>query len=160
MQSMNSAGNKTMTTTTNHKWRILDSTLREGEQSMLCHFGHDDKIAIVKELSDFGVDIIELTDPNASTQAHEDLIEVLGLGLRAKICTSTLCKLDLVKKAASTGAHILVLFIGTSELMQTNSHGKNMAAIIETVKECVGWVKQNTDIEVWFASEDLRRKSD
>jgi len=151
---MNSAGNKTMTTTTNHKWRILDSTLREGEQSMLCHFGHDDKIAIVKELSDFGVDIIELTDPNASTQAHEDLIEVLGLGLRAKICTSTLCKLDLVKKAASTGAHILVLFIGTSELMQTNSHGKNMAAIIETVKECVGWVKQNTDIEVWFASED------
>merc|ERR1712127_293428 len=95
-----------------------------------------------------------MTDPNASAQSQQDLIEVLGLGLRAKICTSTLCKLDLVQKAAATGVHILVLFIGTSELMQTNSHGKNMAAIIETVNECVGWVKKNTDIEVWFASED------
>eukprot|EP00537_Pseudo-nitzschia_pungens_P011838 CAMPEP_0172395570 /NCGR_PEP_ID=MMETSP1061-20121228/20522_1 /TAXON_ID=37318 /ORGANISM="Pseudo-nitzschia pungens, Strain cf. pungens" /LENGTH=1138 /DNA_ID=CAMNT_0013127199 /DNA_START=89 /DNA_END=3505 /DNA_ORIENTATION=+ len=138
----------------NHKWRILDSTLREGEQSMLCHFSHDDKIEIVKELSDFGVDIIEMTDPNSSPQSYQDLLEVLDLGLKAKICTSTLCKLDLVKKAAETGVDILVLFIGTSELMQTNSHGKNIDAIIATAKECVGWVKQNTDIEVWFASED------
>ena len=152
--SQNKTTTLNATSGTNRKWRLLDSTLREGEQSMLCHFGHDDKIAIVKALSDFGVDIIELTDPNASAQSHQDLLEVLDLNLKAKICTSTLCKLDLVKKAASTGVHILVLFIGTSELMQANSHGKNMAEIITTVKECVGWVKQNTDIEVWFASED------
>lgn len=142
------------TTRRTHKWRLLDSTLREGEQSMLARFGHDDKISIAKHLSRFGADIIEMTDPNASAQSRRDLLDVLRLGLSAAVCTSTLCKLELVKKAAATGVHILVLFIGTSELMQACSHNKNMDAIIAAATECVGWVKQNTDVDVWFASED------
>ena len=45
------------------KIEILDTTIREGEQSPNVSFSIDQKIEIVKELDEFGVDFIELGHP-------------------------------------------------------------------------------------------------
>ena len=47
-------------------FKIIESTLREGEQFANAFFDTETKIKIARALDDFGVDYIELTSPVAS----------------------------------------------------------------------------------------------
>ena len=51
---------------TDRKIEILDSTLREGEQTPGVSFTVEQKIAMAKQLDAFGVDFIELGHPAVS----------------------------------------------------------------------------------------------
>jgi len=53
-------------------FKIIESTLREGEQFANAFFDTETKIKIAKALDDFGVDYIELTSPAASEQSRLD----------------------------------------------------------------------------------------
>lgn len=54
------------------KFKIIESTLREGEQFANAFFDRETKIKIAKALDEFGVDYIELTSPAASEQSRLD----------------------------------------------------------------------------------------
>lgn len=88
------------------RFKIIESTLREGEQFAKCvpcsfvqplrarkltphsaYFDLEAKIKIAKALDDFGVDYIELTSPAASEQSRLDCEAICKLGLKAKILT-------------------------------------------------------------------------
>ena len=47
-------------------FKIIESTLREGEQFALAHFMTAQKVAIAEMLDEFGVEYLELTSPCAS----------------------------------------------------------------------------------------------
>ena len=68
-------------------FKIIESTLREGEQFANAFFDTETKIKIAKALDEFGVDYIELTSPVASEQSRKDCEEICKLGLKAKILT-------------------------------------------------------------------------
>jgi hypothetical protein len=69
------------------RFKIIESTLREGEQFANAFFDTDTKIKIARMLDDFGVDYIELTSPAASEQSRRDIEAICKLGLQAKILT-------------------------------------------------------------------------
>jgi homocitrate synthase len=69
------------------KFKIIESTLREGEQFANAYFDTETKIKIAKALDAFGVDYIELTSPAASEQSRRDCEAICKLGLKAKILT-------------------------------------------------------------------------
>lgn len=69
------------------RFKIIESTLREGEQFANAFFDTDTKIKIARMLDDFGVDYIELTSPAASEQSRRDIEAICKLGLKAKILT-------------------------------------------------------------------------
>ncbi len=50
---------------------ILDSTLREGEQTPFVNFMVDEKIEIAKMLDRVGVEMIEAGDPSVSPNVYE-----------------------------------------------------------------------------------------
>jgi 2-isopropylmalate synthase len=50
--------------------QILDTTLREGEQTPGVSFTHAQKIEIVKKLDGFGVDFIEVGHPAVSVDIY------------------------------------------------------------------------------------------
>ncbi|XHG08927.1 Saccharopine dehydrogenase [Aspergillus wentii] len=52
------------------RFKIIESTLREGEQFANAFFDTKKKIEIAKALDEFGVDYIELTNPCASEHAQ------------------------------------------------------------------------------------------
>ena len=56
---------------TDRKIEILDSTLREGEQTPGVSFTVEQKIAMAKQLDAFGVDFIELGHPAVSPDLYE-----------------------------------------------------------------------------------------
>jgi homocitrate synthase len=66
-------------------FKIIESTLREGEQFANAFFDTEKKIQIAKALDEFGVDYIELTSPAASEQSRKDCEAICKLGLKAKV---------------------------------------------------------------------------
>ena len=53
-------------------WKLIDTTLREGEQFARASFRTDDKLEIARALDAFGVDYVEVTSPAASPQSQKD----------------------------------------------------------------------------------------
>ncbi|KAG9029667.1 mitochondrial Homoaconitase [Serendipita sp. 407] len=137
-------------------FKIIESTLREGEQFANAFFDTKTKIAIAKALDAFGVEYIELTSPAASEQSRLDCEAICKLGLKAKILTHIRCHMDDARIAVETGVDGVDVVIGTSSFLREFSHGKDMAYITKTAIEVINFVKSK-NIEVRFSSEDSFR---
>ncbi|KAF4551998.1 Homocitrate synthase [Elsinoe fawcettii] len=137
-------------------FKIIESTLREGEQFANAYFDTETKIAIAKKLDAFGVDCIELTSPCASEQSRKDCEAICKLGLKAKILTHVRCHMDDVKVAVETGVDGVDVVIGTSQYLREHSHGKDMTYIKNAAIEVIEFVKSK-GLEIRFSSEDSFR---
>ncbi|KAK6535411.1 Saccharopine dehydrogenase, variant 2 [Orbilia ellipsospora] len=137
-------------------FKIIESTLREGEQFANAFFDTAKKIEIAKALDDFGVDYIELTSPAASEQSRKDCEEICKLGLKAKILTHIRCHMDDARIAVETGVDGVDVVIGTSSFLREHSHGKDMDYIHKSAIEVIEFVKSK-GIEIRFSSEDSFR---
>lgn len=141
------------------RFKIIESTLREGEQFANSFFDTETKVKIARALDDFGVDYIELTSPAASEQSRLDCETICGLGLRAKILTHVRCHMDDARMAcAIKGLSGLDIVIGTSSHLREHSHGKDMDYIAKTAVEVIEYVKSQ-GLEVRFSSEDSFRSN-
>merc|ERR1712072_1468006 len=136
--------------------KIIESTLREGEQFANAYFDTETKIKIAKALDAFGVDYIELTSPAASEQSRADCEAICKLGLKAKILTHVRCHMDDARLAVETGVDGLDIVIGTSSFLREHSHGKDMTYIKQSAIEVINFVKSK-GLEVRFSSEDSFR---
>ncbi|KAL7908334.1 homocitrate synthase [Trichoderma velutinum] len=141
------------------KFKIIESTLREGEQFANAFFDTETKIKIATALSEFGVDYIELTSPCASPGSRADCEAICKLGLKAKILTHTRCTLEDAKIACDCGVDGVDVVIGTSSFLREHSHGKDMTAITKQALEVVNYIKSR-GVEVRFSSEDSFRAVD
>ncbi|PNP74279.1 hypothetical protein FNYG_12328 [Fusarium nygamai] len=138
-------------------FKIIESTLREGEQFANSYFSTETKIKIAKMLDEFGVDYIELTNPAASPQSRDDCEAICKLGLKAKILTHTRCTMEDAKLACDCGVDGVDVVIGTSQFLREHSlGGKNMTAITKQAIEVIEYIKSR-GCEVRFSSEDSFR---
>ncbi|CAK7204807.1 homocitrate synthase lys21 [Sporothrix eucalyptigena] len=138
------------------RFKLIESTLREGEQFANAFFDTETKIKIARALDDFGVDYIELTSPAASEQSRMDCEAICKLGLKAKILTHVRCTMEDAKIAVETGVDGLDVVIGTSHMLREFSHGKDMEYITKSAIEVINFVKSK-GLEVRFSSEDSFR---
>lgn len=137
-------------------FKIIESTLREGEQFANAFFDTEKKIEIAKALDEIGVDYLELTSPMASEQSRQDCTAIANLGLKAKILTHIRCHMDDAKVAISTGVDGLDVVIGTSSYLREFSHGKDMDYITAKAIEVISFIKES-GLEVRFSTEDSFR---
>ena len=138
------------------RFKIIESTLREGEQFANAYFDTEKKIEIARALDELGVDYIEVTNPLASEQSRKDCEAICKLGLKAKILTHIRCHMDDVRIAVETGVDGVDVVIGTSSYLREHSHGKDMTYIKNTAIEVIKFVKSK-GIEVRFSTEDSFR---
>jgi homocitrate synthase len=125
-----------------NRYKIIESTLREGEQFANAFFTTENKIQIATMLDKFGVDYIELTNVCSSPQSFEDCKTICGLGLKTKILTHVRCHMEDAKKAVEAGVDGVDLVIGTSSFLREYSHGKSMEMIQKTAIEVINYVKR------------------
>ncbi|SGY20685.1 BQ5605_C016g08124 [Microbotryum silenes-dioicae] len=137
-------------------WKIIESTLREGEQFANAFFDTETKMKIAQVLSDFGVEYIEITSPAASEQSRADCVKICQMGLKSKILTHIRCHMDDARIAVETGVDGVDVVIGTSSFLRKYSHGKDITYIIKSAIEVIEFVKSK-GIEVRFSSEDSFR---
>ncbi|OAA73447.1 homocitrate synthase [Cordyceps fumosorosea ARSEF 2679] len=148
-------------------FKIIESTLREGEQFANAFFDTETKVKMyglnpdcaeksAKALDSFGVDFIELTSPVASEQSFKDCRTICSLGLKAKILTHVRLNMEDAKAAVATGVDGVDLVIGTSSFLREFSHGKSMTYVQKTALEVIEYLK-GEGVQVRFSSEDSFR---
>ena len=140
-------------------WRIIDSTLREGEQFARGNFRTEDKVAIAQSLDAFGVDYIELTSPAASPQSQRDAVRIVKLGLSAKVITHARCVVDDVRAAIDTGVQGIGLLFATSRILREASHGRSIQQIIDAMGAPVE-LALSAGLETRFSAEDAFRSEE
>lgn len=96
------------------KMQILDTTLREGEQTPGVAFSVKQKLAVARMLDAAAVDMIELGHPAVSAETADFVTVVAREGLRAELVAhSRACDSD-IEIALSTGVGRVAVFLGAS----------------------------------------------
>lgn len=137
-------------------WKLIDSTLREGEQFAKGAFRTEDKLEIARALDTFGVEYVEVTSPAASPQSQRDAISIVKLGLGARVITHSRCVVDDVRAALETGVRGIGLLFATSRILRESSHGKSIQQIIDAMAPPIE-LALSAGLEVRFSAEDAFR---
>jgi homocitrate synthase len=137
-------------------WKLIDTTLREGEQFSKAAFKTEDKLEIARALDTFGVEYIEVTSPAASPQSQRDAVHLVKLGLASRVITHSRCVLDDVKAAVETGVRGIGLLFATSRILRDSSHGRSIQQIIDLMGPPIE-LALRSGLEVRFSAEDAFR---
>lgn len=144
--------------------KIFDTTLRDGEQSPGCTMNTEEKLAVARQLSKLGVDIIEAGFPVSSPGDFEAVnkiaIEVgntddppVICGLARSVKNDIKICWDAVKPAKFPRIHV---FIATSDIHMEYKLKKTRAEVIEITKEMVTYAKSLCE-DIEFSAEDALR---
>ncbi|MFN0062548.1 MAG: LeuA family protein, partial [Myxococcaceae bacterium] len=138
--------------------KVLDTTLREGEQSPGVYFPPDRKLELARMLDEVGVDIIEVGNPMADPDIEKAVRNAVKMGLRARIGAHSRCKLEDVKRAIGTGATFVGVFISVSARRLELDYGLDLPAAIAQIQATVGYARsQSKDLMIRYTPEDAVR---
>ncbi len=140
--------------------RILDTTLRDGEQSPGCSMDIKEKIEVARSLEKLGVDIIEAGFPAASPGDLSAVQTISGIVQGAAVCAlARALKSDIDAAWAGVRAAvspILHVFIATSPIHMAYKLRMSPAEVLETAVGAVAYAKSFcADVE--FSAEDATR---
>jgi len=139
--------------------KILDSTLREGEQQAGVRFSARDKVVIMKLLEDFGVDIIEVGHPGISEEDEEICREVVQQSSRAEILMHSRADIEEVRAVKRTGAQWVGIWASFNKISLENKFGgHDFLYVAKKVKTAIEEAKK-LGLKVRFTIEDASRTS-
>lgn len=135
---------------------ILDSTLREGEQTPFVNFMVDEKVEIARMLDRVGVDMIEAGDPSVSPNVFQAVKRIAGLGLRAEIVAHSLATRSGITKAKECGVGRVVVFYPTSKIHLDAKMHKGEDEAVEWVCDHIRFARE-LGLKVRYTPEDASR---
>jgi homocitrate synthase len=138
------------------RFKIVESTLREGEQFSSAFFDTAAKIHIARTLDQMGIEYIEVVTPLASKQSAHDCETLAKMDMKAKLVTHTRCHIDDVRAAVSCGVKGVNLYMATSQELRKYSHGKDIDYIIDSARDVIKYALSH-GVEVRFSCEDTFR---
>lgn len=139
--------------------KVLDSTLREGEQTPGVYFDVHIKTAIAELLEEIGVDIIETGHPAVTEeirQAVYRISHIKGGSLIGAHARSLKSDVDL---ALSCGVDFLGIFFCVSD-SRLDHHNKSLENAVLNISNTIRYAKeQKPDLIVRYTPEDAVRSS-
>ncbi len=127
----------------NRNIRILDTTLRDGEQAPGVAFSSETKIEILKSLYDAGIRDFEIGTPAIGFQEQQAIAKMMELDLpEAKRSVWCRAKIEDLKIAYSLGAEMVNLSLPVSEV-QMKAIGKNADWVIKQLHECLKFAAEH-----------------
>ena len=136
--------------------QILDSTLREGEQTPGVSFTVPQKLEIVKMLDAFGVDFIEVGHPAVSADIYKSIEEINKLSINAKAIVHCRLKREDIENALDLKMSWVGIFFGTSQNYLFDKYKIDEKKCLEMIKEGIEYAKDN-GLKVRFTAEDASR---
>lgn len=135
---------------------ILDSTLREGEQTPYVSFTLQEKLEIARLLDQVGVEMIEAGDPCVSPSIAAAVEKIAGLGLKAEIVAHSMATKKGIDKAKACGADRVAIFYATSKLHLDAKLHKTPDEAIQIIREHVAYAR-SLGLKVRYTPEDATR---
>ncbi|MEZ0248078.1 MAG: homocitrate synthase [Thermoproteus sp.] len=140
--------------------KILDSTLREGEQTPGVVFSEEWRVRIAKALSDAGVHMIEVGDPNVAPDIKSAIAKILSMKRDGEIKSEVVVHSRSVKSdienAASLGPDRVAIFYGVSDIHLRHKHKKSREEALSVIAEHVEYARSH-GVKVRFTAEDASR---
>jgi 2-isopropylmalate synthase len=144
--------------------RILDTTLRDGEQSPGAAMTHEEKIEVAMLLDEMGIDIIEAGFPVSSNGDFEAVSAIAGLVKNAVVCglaRAGFKDIDRAGEALRNAARRRIhTFISTSPVHMKHKLQMEPSAVLEAVAASVTRARSWTDDVQWSAEDATRTEHD
>ncbi|MEG4811567.1 2-isopropylmalate synthase [Microcoleus sp. F8-D3] len=138
--------------------KILDSTLREGEQTPGVYFAPETKLKIAEFLDRIGVDIIEAGNPAVDSEIALAVTRIANAGLKVKIGAHSLCRIEDVKKALDCNVSFLGVFFSVSSQRLQCDYNICLDAALDKIVEVITYAReQNDSLLIRYTPEDTVR---
>lgn len=136
--------------------RLVDTTLRDGEQTAGVVFANQEKVRIARLLDDIGVHELEVGSPWLCEEERDAMREIVSLELDAP--TLAFCRADVqdIEYAASTGVDGVVISASTSDQHIAVKYGKDRNWLMGRVRETVEAAK-DAGLPFVVSAEDASR---
>lgn len=135
---------------------ILDTTLREGEQTPNVKFTKNQKIKIAKLLDDFGVDIIEIGHPIISDYDKGCVKAIANLKLKAETLAHARAKREDIDTVIDCGTDWVGIFCGINKFSLKYKLHKTKKEVISAIVNSIKYAKEN-GLKVRYTIEDASR---
>ncbi|MHB1261000.1 MAG: homocitrate synthase/isopropylmalate synthase family protein [Thermoplasmatota archaeon] len=136
--------------------QLLDSTLREGEQTPGVRYRLEDKVAIARELDAFGVDYIEVGHPAVSQDVWRASKAVATAGLGAQTLAHARGIREDVDRARQCDVDWVGIFYSVRNEALEQRFRRDLDQVIAAVQDVVGYAKEH-GLKVRYTPEDTVR---
>jgi len=134
---------------------LVDTTLREGEQTPGVNFTVDEKLEIARALDSIGVQMIEAGDPNVSDDVYQAVKLIANEGLSAEIIAHCRANIRDVERAISCDVDRVAIFLGVTDA-KLKSMRLTEDEAVERVVKAIEYAKSH-GVKVRFTAEDGTR---
>jgi len=135
---------------------IIDTTLRNGEQTAGVVFSKHEKIRIAKMLDEIGIPEIEIGTPSLGTAEREIIKEIVKDNLNSKLFVYCEAEPANIEYAVQCGAENVVINISTSDIHLKEKYKRNKTWVINKLRETIRVARQN-GLNFIISAEDATR---
>ncbi|MGQ0536740.1 MAG: homocitrate synthase/isopropylmalate synthase family protein [Methanobacteriota archaeon] len=137
--------------------RLLDSTLREGEQTAGVSYTLDERLEIASLLDEFHVDIIEAGHPVVSQDIRDGLRAVANEGFRAEVLAHARAMRSDIDAAAACDADWVGIFFCIADRALEQRFRTDFDAALVRIQDVVSYAKDEYGLKVRYTPEDTVR---
>lgn len=136
--------------------RIIDTTLRDGEQKAGVALGIRDKVEIARRIAAAGVFQIEAGTPAMGGDEKESIEKIAGLNLKCRVSAWNRMNIKDIKDSIDCGVDVVHISVPASDLHIKGKLNKDRTWVINQMKRCIAFAKEK-DFIVNVGLEDASR---
>ena len=140
------------------KINIVDTTLRDGEQTAGVVFANAEKIRIAKYLDQIGIDQIEAGIPVMGGFERDCIKEIVSLGLKSSIMAWNRAVISDVKESINCGVDAVAISISTSDIHIEHKLKTSREDVLNRMSDAVKFAKDH-ELYVSVNAEDASRSN-
>lgn len=135
---------------------IVDTTLRDGEQTAGVVFANDEKVAIASLLSDLGVDQLEVGIPTMGGDEKEAIKKIVKRNLKSSIMAWNRAVIKDIEESIDCGVDAVAISISVSDIHIKHKLKTSREWVLENMVKSVEFAKKN-GLYVSVNGEDASR---
>jgi homocitrate synthase NifV len=140
------------------KISVVDTTLRDGEQTAGVVFSNQEKIRIAKYLDEIGVDQIEAGVPVMGGDEKNSIREICNLGLKASVMAWNRAVVADIKESIDCNADAVAISISTSDIHIEHKLQTTREDVLNRMSDAVKFAKDR-GLYVSVNAEDASRSN-
>lgn len=143
----------------NREIKIVDTTLRDGEQTAGVVFANNEKITIAQMLNDLGVDQLEVGIPAMGGDEKDAIKRICKRNLKSSIMAWNRAVIGDIEQSIDCGVDAVSISISVSDIHIRNKLKTSREWVIENMVKSVEYAKKN-GLYVSINGEDASRADD
>ena len=123
--------------------KIVDTTLRDGEQTAGVVFANSEKIMIAEMLSDLGVDQLEVGIPTMGGDEKEAIKKIVKMNLKSSIMAWNRAVIGDIEQSIDCGVDAVAISISVSDIHIQNKLRTSREWVLENMVKATEFAKKN-----------------